>query len=194
MAKKIAVLTVVLVLFAVGAQAMDCNVGGRYENNGDGTVTDCLTGLIWLKNANCTDTSNNIPNPTGALSMQNAMLWVAGLQNGICGLTDMSYAGDWRLPTKAEWMAMMARAHKQGYTNPILTNGAGTAQWTNGDVFDNVQSNYYWSSTPYTPNPIYLWIANMPSYYFNGGGGAFSYPIMAVRGGQAGSFGSLHVH
>ena len=25
----------------------------RFTDNGDGTVTDNLTGLIWLKNANC---------------------------------------------------------------------------------------------------------------------------------------------
>src|SRR3990172_5700801 len=30
----------------------------RFMDNGDGTVTDNLTGLIWLKNANCFGTRN----------------------------------------------------------------------------------------------------------------------------------------
>ena len=56
----------------------------RFTDNGDGTVTDNLTGLIWLKDANCfgTRTWNN------ALSDSN------GLASGSCGLTDGSNAGD----------------------------------------------------------------------------------------------------
>ena len=59
-AGRIVVLAFVLVLFGTWAYAADCNNGGRYELNGffnvlDGTVTDCRTGLIWLRNANCTE-------------------------------------------------------------------------------------------------------------------------------------------
>jgi hypothetical protein len=32
----------------------------RFTDNSDGTVTDNLTGLIWLKNANCTDKFNRL--------------------------------------------------------------------------------------------------------------------------------------
>jgi len=46
-----------LVVVSASAYAADCNSGGRYEINGapsaDGTVTDCRTGLVWLKNADC---------------------------------------------------------------------------------------------------------------------------------------------
>ena len=94
---RIIVLSVVLVWVGTSAYATDCNNGGRYEDNGDGTVTDCRTGLIWLKNANCTDTSNGIANPNGYLTWYDALTWAAGLENGLCGLTDGSSAGDWRL-------------------------------------------------------------------------------------------------
>lgn len=50
-----------------------------------------MTGLVWLKNANC-----NYADYAGA----NAC--AATLQNGMCGLTDNSSPGDWRLATKAE--------------------------------------------------------------------------------------------
>jgi YVTN family beta-propeller protein len=115
----------------------DCS-GDRYEDNSDGTVTDCRSGLIWLKNANC----------SGSLTWDNARNWAASLASGSCTLTDGSAAGDWRMPTKTEWMAMLASAIKQGFINPAMTNRAGTAKWTEGDVFVNLQANY-WSSANY---------------------------------------------
>ncbi|MBA4371808.1 MAG: hypothetical protein C0402_02975 [Thermodesulfovibrio sp.] len=135
--------------------ATDCT--GRYEfnsnvnyPNGDGTVTDCRTGVIWLKNANCTDTSNGIAKAenNGTLAWADANAWVAGLGNGICGLHDGSSAGDWRLPTKTEWMAMVQSARKHGYANPALTDAAGNGQWTEGDIFDSVKG-IYWSGSSF---------------------------------------------
>ena len=71
----------------------------RYVNCGNGTVTDTVTGLIWLQNANCFSEIYSAANQAAA-----------GLAAGQCGLTDGSSAGDWRLPTKAEWQATIARA------------------------------------------------------------------------------------
>lgn len=151
----------------------------RYELNsnliypsGDGTVTDCRTGLIWLKNANCTDLSGGVERaapgypPTadpnlapGYLKWADANTWVAGLGNGLCGLHDGSAPGDWRLPTKTEWMAMVQGARNHHFSSPSLTNAAGTSQWQDGDIFANVQSYHYWAST--TEGTDYAWIVRM---------------------------------
>lgn len=95
----------------------------RYVNCGNGTVTDTVTGLIWLKDASC----------FGGRTYSNAIQAVAGLAAGPqCLLTDGSSAGDWRLPTKAEWAATVARAVALGCKSgspggpPSLTNDAGT--------------------------------------------------------------------
>ena len=69
----------------------------RYTDNGNGTVTDNRSELIWLKNANCFEQQNWEP------AMQNA----ANLANEQCGLSDGSTSGMWRLPTKDEWEAMV---------------------------------------------------------------------------------------
>ncbi|OAD19361.1 thrombospondin type 3 repeat-containing OmpA/MotB protein [Candidatus Thiomargarita nelsonii] len=61
----------------------------RYSDNGDGTVTDNRSGLIWLKNANC----------FGKQKLKIAMQSAANLADGQCGLRDGSRRGDWRLPT-----------------------------------------------------------------------------------------------
>lgn len=117
----------------------------RYVDCGNGTVTDTVTGLIWLKQSNC------LAFNTWAAANQAA----AGLKNGDCGLTDNSSVGDWRLPTNDEWNTTIARAVelgcKFGMTGgaPSLTNDAGTACYGNGagSSFVGVQSHNYWSST-----------------------------------------------
>jgi tetratricopeptide (TPR) repeat protein len=70
----------------------------RYTDNGDGTVTDNKTNLIWLKNANCAGRK---------MTWKKGMQWAAKLAHGQCGLSNGSKAGDWRLPTKEEWEAMI---------------------------------------------------------------------------------------
>jgi uncharacterized coiled-coil protein SlyX len=105
----------------------------RYTDNNDGTVTDNRTGLIWLKNANCFERQwwNTAKNK------------VAKLASGQCGLRDNSRAGEWRLPTKEEWEAMM----DYRYRKLALSNAIGTGQWKEGDAFLGVQFSKYWSSS-----------------------------------------------
>ena len=126
----------------------------RYVDCGNGTVTDTVTGLIWLKNAACLG-STNWADANGA---------AAALANGQCGLTDGSSAGDWRLPTKDEWSAMMARAVFFGcYASnaPSVTNdrGNGCLLTRGGSSFAGVASGEYWSSTSNEPDPIFAWVA-----------------------------------
>ena len=59
----------------------------RFEDNGDGTITDHLTGLVWLKNAGC----------AGLMNWYDALTYCNNLAHGSCGLTDGSVAGGWRL-------------------------------------------------------------------------------------------------
>ena len=95
----------------------------RFTDNSDGTVTDNRTGLIWLKNANCFGTQDWF---TAKASAQ-------GLASGACGLHDSSGAGQWRLPRKEEWEALIDLTR-----DPALPTG---------HPFTGVQFNYYWSST-----------------------------------------------
>ncbi len=106
----------------------------RYIDNGNGTVTDNRSGLIWLKEANC----------FGRQDFKTAMQSAANLANGECGLSDGSTSGMWRLPTQDELKAMLDK----NYSVPALSNAEGTGQWTEGDAFSGVQSDDdYWSST-----------------------------------------------
>jgi hypothetical protein len=100
-------------------------------------VTDNLTGLIWLKNANC----------DGQKEGEDALIFCNGIENDRCGLTDGSSAGDWRLPNVKELQSLI----DYGFFDPALPDTAGTGQWTDGDPFTGVQTGpttgYYWTST-----------------------------------------------
>jgi hypothetical protein len=98
----------------------------RFTDNSDGTVTDKQSGLIWLKDANC----------FGYKDWSTAMDLAKRLKNGQCGLRDRSVAGQWRLPSKEEWKALIDTNAR----NPALPSG---------HPFTGVQSNVYWSSAAY---------------------------------------------
>lgn len=143
----------------------------RFTDNSDGTVTDNLTGLIWLKDANC----------YGMRTWYNALSDSHGLASGQCGLTDGSQAGDWRLPNKKELISLI----HDGYYNPALSNTAGTGQWSQGDPFTNVHSDGYWSSTTVAQFTDYAWYVGMGNggvkYYY---GKTSLYYVWPVRGGH----------
>lgn len=157
----------------------------RYVDCGNGTVTDTVTGLIWLKQWNC------LPNNTWAAANQAAV----GLKNGDCGLTDNSSAGDWRLPTRDEWTATIAQAVAMGCRfrelglpgglPPSLTNDAGTACYNIGpSSFAGVAGDFYWSSASLEAAPDTAWLANFLDGQINQGGKAFTLRVWPVRGGR----------
>jgi hypothetical protein len=120
----------------------------RFTDNGDGTVTDNLTRLVWLKNASCTNffsgDSTGVNNRNWSMAITAANL----LSSGYCGLSDGSVAGDWRLPNVHELSSLT----HWGFWNPALPNTAGTGQCSSGDPFLNVVlegQNFYFTSTTY---------------------------------------------
>ena len=122
----------------------------RFTDNGNGTVTDNLTGLIWLKSANCC----GMTDWAGALSAANT------LNSGECGLTDGSVEGDWRLPSLREQHSLI----HFGYHAPALPNTAGTAKWAEGDPFtgvNDIQSRNYWTSTTSASDSYQAWIVDL---------------------------------
>lgn len=103
----------------------------RFTDNGDGTVADGLTGLVWLKNAGCFPASD----------------WATGLAaahqlaSGACGLSDGSTAGQWRMPNANELESLVDVSQ----ANPAVTSG---------HPFANINLlTAYWSSTTYTAGP-----------------------------------------
>ncbi|MEI6209494.1 MAG: DUF1566 domain-containing protein [Desulfuromonadales bacterium] len=133
----------------------------RFTDNSNGTVTDNLTGLIWLKNANCFGTQAW----TAALTSANT------LASGACGLTDGSTAGQWRLPNITELESLVDSERN----NPALPAG---------HPFTSVQSDSYWSSSSYSYNATYAWLVIMYDGIVYGNGKSKYNYVWPVRAGQ----------
>jgi hypothetical protein len=157
---------------AAAGPCIDKNV--RYKDCGNGTVTDTVTGLIWLKQSNC------LPNA----DFQGATKAVAALKQGDCMLTDGSAPGDWRLPTKAEWDETMKNALSSlGCKGPTLTNDAGDACISAGPTsFVGVEADYYWSNTPEGKDQMYF--GDLDHGHTLKGNLFNSLRVWPVRGGQ----------
>jgi hypothetical protein len=113
----------------------------RFVDNGDGTVTDSHNGLVWLEDASCAEIPRT--DSDGRAGFADAVLGAADLADGLCGLTDGSTRGAWRLPRDYElWSLVDPRLR-----SPSLTDGDGTGQWTEGDAFAGVVSTNYWTIT-----------------------------------------------
>jgi len=141
----------------------------RYIDNGNGTVTDTRTGLIWLTNANC----------FGRQNWKTALQSAANLASGQCGLHDGSSRGMWRLPTKEELEAIVDKR----YDNPALSNAAGTGPWQEGDAFLGVQTSNDWSSAPLATGTDYAWYVYLGNGYVNADSETDTYDVWPLRGG-----------
>jgi len=142
----------------------------RFTDNNNGTVTDNLTGLVWLKDADC------FP----LLAWATALTAATTLNSGECSLTDGSVAGDWRLPNVREMQSLV----HYGFANPAVPNTAGTGQWSESDPFNGVSSYLYWTSTTHAWLTSSAWLVLL----YDGGGTildkANSTHLWPVRDGQ----------
>ncbi|MDY6952582.1 MAG: DUF1566 domain-containing protein [Thermodesulfobacteriota bacterium] len=135
----------------------------RFTDNGDGTVTDNLTGLIWLKDASC----------FGNDSWADALTVCNNLEAGYCGLADGSVPGDWRLPNVKELQSLI----DYGAYDPALPSG---------HPFTDLQSGAYWSSTSYVGYGQYAWYVDLYNGYVMYGPGKEmdNLCVWPVRGGD----------
>ncbi len=118
----------------------------RFIDNKNGTVTDNLTKLIWLKNTAC----------FGMMDWRSAVQATKGLKEGDCGpnpklvLSDGSSAGDWRLPTMKELCTLIDFSRR----DPALPNG---------HKFWVVPKGYHWSATTLDYYSGMAWIVYIES-------------------------------
>ncbi len=98
--------------------------GPRFTNNGDGTITDNATGLMWVQEPGA------IGGNFGSAGSPAKMTW----NNAIDECLALSYAGhsDWRLPNAHELNSLTDYGRISPGIDPIFTN---------------TQNDYYWSSS-----------------------------------------------
>lgn len=122
----------------------------RFIDNNNGTVSDRLTGLVWLKNGACAMFFPFDPNMGNvARTWTAAMTACNNLTNGYCGLSDNSQPGDWRLPNVRELQSLV----DYGQWNPALS--------VDSPLRASTQLNLdYWTSTSYASENATRWTVN----------------------------------
>ncbi|MFA6435283.1 MAG: DUF1566 domain-containing protein [Elusimicrobiales bacterium] len=131
-----------------------------YTNNGDGTTTDNVTGLMWARGAYGT-----------SYTWANALSSCTTTMNSGSG-----YAGykDWRLPNVRELISII----DYGIAQPCV----------NGAAFPGTQTNGYWTSTTHpTATSAFVVLINTtgePCGRAYDGAKTANFYVRCVRGGQ----------
>jgi len=134
----------------------------RFTDNQNGTVTDNLTGLVWLKKANC----------FVGQTWENAISSANNLSNSTCELLDGSATGQWRLPNLKEIQSLM----DYGNSIPALPSGHPFLG------VDTVQ--FFWTSTRYAYINTQAWVVDMWASNIYPRTLSTPYAAWPVRGGQ----------
>jgi len=139
-----------------------------FVDNGNGTVTDNVTGLVWQRDDDgrtynwfeATGTYDPLSNP-GAID--------------VCGSVRLGGSSDWRVPTRRELVS-------------IVDYGTGGPGAMVDGAFPGAKAGFYWSATPFPPTGVNAWIVRFDdgTSWSRGKGSVGAY-VRCVRGQAAGA-------
>jgi len=160
--------TPVVTQAACNANVIATTPDSRFTDNGDGTVTDKATSLMWKQcseGQSTTTSACDTGTPVG-YTWQDALQQAESLNN------DGGFAGhtDWRLPNRNELASLVERQ----CSNPSI----------NTNLFPKTASSDYWTSSPIVSNSGRAW--NISFNYGNvyGSSNSSTRNVRLVRGGQ----------
>jgi len=156
-----------------------------YTDNGDGTITDNNTGLMWEKKVagsgclHCVDDTYSWCQATGSASG----ICVGNMTSWIADVNAENFAGysDWRLPNVKELESILNFEN----FNPAVSSAFNTECADPCTVLTCSCTGFqYWSSSTFPVNPVIAWLV-----VFSHGGTGFGVKsgggvsVRAVRGG-----------
>lgn len=135
-----------------------------YSDNGDGTVTDPTTGLMWMRCAmgQKWDGSDCI----GAAGGYN---WTDA--NALTGTTKFAGQSDWRLPSMRELQTVVDRTGSNPATDVV--------------AFPNTPASYFWSASALAGNSNGAWYVYFNDGFAYGYNKSYAFQVRLVRAGQS---------
>ena len=162
-----------IVAAAAALLALAAPAHAAFADNGDGTVTDTVTGLVWDQcSRGQTWASTTTPKCSGTVG---TFTWANALAEADAA-NAATHRGfkDWRLPNRTELESLI---------DITQSNTATSAGFS--DAFPATPAAYYWSSTTYAPDAAYAWFV----YFGDGVAYTFykanTYRVRLVRSGQS---------
>ena len=141
-----------------------------FTDNGDGTITDTSTGLVWDKCSRGQVWDNTTPpgTCTGAASTHS---WAAALAEAtVANAASHRGQAGWRLPNRTELESLV----KIDAHSPAIDD----------TYFPATPSNWYWTSTTHALDPADAWFVNFGNGLPNASYKAGAYRVRLVRSGQ----------
>jgi hypothetical protein len=135
----------------------------RLVDNGDGTITDNMTGLMWLQEADCL----SFADWEGALAKIDDFNTMSIACTNYAAMTYI----DWRLPNVSEFQSLI----DFGQADPALPAGS--------PFLDVITNSFYWTSTTDVDTPIHAWLMGMSNGETDINSKVLSNWIWAVRAG-----------
>ncbi|PYQ00779.1 MAG: hypothetical protein DMF83_27290 [Acidobacteria bacterium] len=160
-----------------------------YQNNGDGTITDLNTGLMWEQKIR---DSEGLHDVFQAFPWDSATptIWDWLEEVNAEGGTGLAGYNDWRIPNVKELQSIVDYGKFILAVDPAFNNGPG---FNNGPFFPSCSvaecsltgPGDYWSATSFDISPFNAWLVH---FGFGGGSVHFSGKtstnfVRAVRGG-----------
>ncbi len=143
--------------------------GSRLVDNGNGTVTDKLTGLQWEKKTD--DASVHDVDDRHAWSVAPGTAADGGAFTAF--LTPLNtapcFAGhcDWRLPTLDELQTILLGQYPLGGIDPVF----------------GLRGDYHWTASPHRTDPTVGWLLSFQDGSLTTGAKDATFNVRAVRGG-----------
>ena len=141
-----------------GFYTTECPSGGRFVDNGDGTVTDNCTGLMWQK-------GTADVNGDGQSTVRDNVPWCDAL--AYCENLSFADHDDWRLPNVRELQSIVDYGRVQPSIDPVF----------------GALPSFYWSSTSYADYPALAWLVVFGYGHVAVDSKVYVYPVRAVRTG-----------
>lgn len=165
-----------------------CAVASRYTDNGNGTITDNLSGLVWEKksdNGDVHDKDTGRTWSTGAPYNGNGTAFTTFLRDGLNAGAGFAGANDWRVPTFAELQTTLLPEPYPCTTSPCVDAAFNTGCVATCTVLtcSCTRSFYYWSATTSAGGPDDAWFVFFSDGRVNINDKTLNYSARAVRGG-----------
>lgn len=171
---------------------VEAGSGLSYTDNGDGTITDNVTGLMWEKK----DDSGGIHDKDNGYSWSGPSYGTTNDMDGTISTVFLAtlnagagFAGhtDWRIPNYKELVSILnleipapgptvdAAFHKPGTCTGCMDVTAATCSCMGGSA--------YWSSTTYQSYSLLAWLVLFDNGFVDAYSKSNGYRVRAVRGG-----------
>jgi len=148
-----------------------------YVDNGDGTITDSNTGLMWEKLSD----DGTIHDWKNMYAWDNAFVVKIATLNGGGGFAGHT---DWRVPNIKELQSIVN--YELPYPGPMVTTAFNTGCSAPCAVTacSCTQSHYYWSSSSNASNPNNAFVVHFNNGYEDASSKTNLSYVRAVRGGS----------